>query len=53
VKTGYKYDFIDVVRGNNSFLGVLGESALPGFDNASGIGIPVGTQIATDTCGTR
>ncbi|HTU81281.1 MAG TPA: protease pro-enzyme activation domain-containing protein [Candidatus Acidoferrales bacterium] len=52
-KTAYKYDFVDVVKGSNSFDGATGESALPGFDSVSGIGIPIGTQIATDECGTR
>jgi subtilase family serine protease len=43
-------DFIDVRKGNNSVTGALGFSALPGFDNVSGIGIPIGTPLVSDTC---
>ena len=52
-KTGYQFDFIDVTKGTNFDQGVLGYSALPGFDQVSGIGMPLGTQITTDECGTR
>jgi hypothetical protein len=53
-KTGYQYDFIDVTSGNNSYDGAVGESAATGFDQASGIGMPLGTQVAVDNgCGTR
>jgi len=52
-KTGYRYDFDDVIHGSNSVNGVAGSSALPGFDDVSGIGIPLGAQIAIDDCGSR
>lgn len=59
-KTGYKYDFIDVTEGRNTWYGngdnpagIRGNAATTGFDNVSGIGIPLGSQIAIDVCKTR
>jgi hypothetical protein len=52
-KTGYQFDFIDVISGNNSWDGGTGYSATAAFDNVSGIGIPLGNQLVTDTCGAR
>jgi subtilase family serine protease len=49
-KSGYQRDFIDVTTGNNAYAGVIGYTAFAGFDQASGIGIPLGTQIAIDNC---
>jgi subtilase family serine protease len=50
-KSAYN-DFIDVTQGNNSDQGFTGYSATTGFDNVSGIGIPLGVKIAGDTCQT-
>jgi subtilase family serine protease len=53
-KTAYQYDFIDVTSGNNSYGGAAGYSADTGFDQASGIGMPLGSEVAIDNgCGTR
>jgi hypothetical protein len=49
----YEYDFYDVTSGNDN----PGDgqatfySATAGFDSASGMGIPLGVNIAIDECG--
>jgi subtilase family serine protease len=55
--SGYA-DYIDVTSGNNQFAygsnyGAPGSyySAQPGFDNVSGIGIPLGMPLAQSECG--
>jgi subtilase family serine protease len=55
-RAGYA-DFIDAVSGNNAY-GVSGEpglsySAGPGYDNVTGIGVPLGMPIATALCPNR
>jgi hypothetical protein len=47
--------FVDVVSGNNSFLAAsggptFGYSAGPGYDNVSGIGVPLGMPFANALC---
>jgi subtilase family serine protease len=46
--------FIDVLNGNNAFSLVTGStpaySAAPGFDNVSGIGVPLGMPFAASIC---
>jgi len=50
---GYKA-FVDVVSGNNSFPiasgPTFGYSAGPGYDNVSGIGVPLGMPFANALC---
>jgi subtilase family serine protease len=43
--------FDDVIAGNNSFDGVTGYSAAPGYDMASGWGSPRGSALAGALCG--
>ncbi|HET9029359.1 MAG TPA: protease pro-enzyme activation domain-containing protein, partial [Candidatus Aquilonibacter sp.] len=46
--------FIDIVTGNDQFNGSTPfYSAGPGYDNASGLGLPIGTQIAAAMCPQR
>lgn len=46
--TGYNYDFLDVTGGNDDYQTPQYYNAGPGFDQASGIGMPLGIQIAAD-----
>lgn len=44
-------DFIDVTGGNDQFMGSTPYySAVPGYDDASGIGQPLGMQVAQTDC---
>lgn len=46
--------FIDVTQGNNQFAGATPYySAGPGFDNVSGVGMPLGMPIANTICPNR
>jgi hypothetical protein len=50
LKSGYKH-FIDVTMGNNKNVNGKGSySATTGFDNVSGIGMPLGIGLAEDEC---
>ena len=50
----YNSSFIDVVSGNNGFSLSTGSapaySAHAGYDNASGLGVPLGMQMANSIC---
>lgn len=46
-KSGYQSDFIDVTSGAN---GQNGYTATTGFDQASGIGMPLGIPLASSVC---
>jgi subtilase family serine protease len=51
--TGYTH-FVDVTSGNNLWtksLYTLSYSAAPGFDQVSGVGIPLGINLGIDECG--
>jgi len=37
--------FRDITAGNNSFMGVTGYSAGPGWDACTGMGVPIGTAL--------
>lgn len=43
-------DFVDVTSGTNAWGKVTGFSAHAGFDQASGIGMPLGVPISKDAC---
>ncbi len=43
-------DFTDITTGTNAVDGAGGFSALPGYDMASGLGTPVGSQLAGALC---
>jgi Tectonin domain len=45
--------FIDVTGGTNSYNGGFGYSAQPGYDNASGLGVPLGMPFAQTACTNR
>jgi Pro-kumamolisin, activation domain len=56
----YQHAFVDVTSGNNNYIPRDGGApppagtdftAVPGFDTASGIGIPLGVNVAYYTCG--
>jgi hypothetical protein len=48
----YKYAFVDVTSGNDEYNGEpTYYTAAPNFDTASGIGIPLGVNIAFYSCG--
>jgi hypothetical protein len=47
----YSATFNDVTSGNNSFDGVSGFAAGPGYDMASGLGSPKGSALAAALCG--
>jgi hypothetical protein len=48
----YKYAFVDVTSGNDEYNGEpTYYTAAPNFDTASGIGIPIGVNIAFYSCG--
>jgi hypothetical protein len=49
----YSQAFVDVTSGNNSFGGTTGYTAGPGYDNASGFGIPLGMSYANTICPNR
>lgn len=42
---------IDVTGGNNAFAAFTAYAATPGYDNASGIGMPNGIKFAVAVCG--
>lgn len=46
-RPAYATSFFDVTSGNNSFAGVTGFNAGPGWDAATGLGSPSAAQIAT------
>ncbi len=46
--TGYNDDFLDVTSGNDFYQTPRYYNAGPGFDQASGIGMPLGIEIAAD-----
>jgi hypothetical protein len=48
-------DFLDVTSGNDAFPGVSGSgyTAGPGYDNASGLGVPYGMPLAETLCPNR
>ncbi|HTU98475.1 MAG TPA: protease pro-enzyme activation domain-containing protein [Solirubrobacteraceae bacterium] len=50
-RTDYGTYFNDVTSGNNSFGGLSGFSAGPGYDMASGLGSPKGAAVASALCG--
>jgi kumamolisin len=50
-RAAYGTYFNDVAAGNNSFNGVTGYSAAPGYDMASGLGSPKGAAVAAALCG--
>ncbi|MFZ1995975.1 MAG: protease pro-enzyme activation domain-containing protein, partial [Solirubrobacteraceae bacterium] len=47
----YTTYFNDVTSGNNSYGGLAGFSAAPGYDMASGLGSPKGAAVAAAMCG--
>jgi pro-kumamolisin-like protein/putative Ig domain-containing protein len=49
--SAYSTYFNDVVTGNNSYHGIGGFSAGPGYDLATGLGSPKGAPIAAVMCG--
>lgn len=46
--TSYAADFHDITTGNNSFAGITGYSAGPGWDAASGLGTPNVANLIAD-----
>ena len=50
-RSAYSMYFNDVTTGNNSFGGLSGFSAGPGYDMASGLGSPKGGAVASALCG--
>ena len=50
-RSAYAADFNDVTSGDNSFGGVTGFSAGPGYDMASGLGSPKGSALMSAMCG--
>lgn len=44
-------DFTDITQGNNSYAGVTGFNAGPGYDEASGLGTPVASSLVPALCG--
>lgn len=49
--TGYTADFGDVTVGDNSYRGVPGFAAGPGYDMASGLGVPDAATLVPALCG--
>lgn len=49
--SAYAADFNDVTAGDNSFGGVNGFSAGPGYDMATGLGSPKGSALMSAMCG--
>ena len=49
--SAYAADFNDVTSGDNSFGGVGGFSAGPGYDMATGLGSPKGSALMSAMCG--
>ncbi len=47
----YRGNFNDVASGSNPYNGVVGFSAQPGFDMASGLGTPSSGSLAAALCG--
>ena len=50
-RSAYSTYFNDVTTGNNSFGGLSGYSAVPGYDMAAGLGSPKGAAVAAVLCG--
>jgi hypothetical protein len=49
--SAYSTYFNDVVTGNNSYHGIGGFSAAPGYDLTTGLGSPKGAPVAAVMCG--
>lgn len=50
---GEGYAFVDVTRGTNAIFSFSGYDAAPGYDNASGVGMPFGIQFVAGMCPDR
>ncbi len=48
---GYGSGLVDITKGNNSFAGVTGYKAVPGYDLASGLGTVDGAKLVASLAG--